>query len=59
MHSRAHCVAERSVNHLMSFDEPFAFEFIAHHQRLEMIAAAGRVLHFNMRAGQAALNYLS
>ena len=48
MHPRAHRVAQGRIDHLMSFDQPLALELIANHQRFEMVATAGRVLHLDM-----------
>src|ERR1700730_10778701 len=58
MHPCAHRVAQRPVNRLMPFDQPLTLEILAHHQRLEMVAAAGGVANLDMGSGQAPLDHL-
>src|SRR6516162_1967366 len=56
MNSGLHGVAECRIHRLMAFDESFAVEGIANDHSLEMVAAAGSVLHLHQRAGQAELD---
>jgi len=56
MDSRAHRLAERSVDLLMALDQTHALEARAYHQRLKMIASAGSVAYLDLRARQALLN---
>src|SRR5216684_1651323 len=58
MHPCAHRVAQRPVNRLMPFDQPLALEILAHYQRLEMVAAAGRVANLDMGSAQGPLDHL-
>src|SRR5271168_4466368 len=62
MNLYAHRVAQRLVNQLMPFDETLALETRTHHDRLEVIATAGVVAHFDLRIGNPArdhrLNFL-
>src|SRR5713101_2636196 len=58
MHPCAHRVAQRPVNRLMPFDQAFALEILAYYQRLEMVAAAGRVANLDMGSGQSPLDHL-
>src|SRR5260370_21498139 len=58
MHPCAHRVAQRPVNRLMPFDQPLALEILAHYQRLEMVAAAGRVANLDKGSGQGPLDHL-
>jgi hypothetical protein len=58
MDGLAHRVAEYTVNHLMPFDQAFAFELLANDQCFEMISAAGRVADFDVGARQPSLDHL-
>jgi hypothetical protein len=53
MNPNPHCIAQRSIDHLVAFDQPLTFERFTHHDRLEMITAARGIPYFYMSAGQA------
>lgn len=52
MNLSAHRIAQGCVNRLMALDQRFAAKTLAHHQCLEMVAAAGIITHFHRCSGQ-------
>jgi hypothetical protein len=57
MNRLTHRVTQCSIDYLMTLDEALALEFVAHHERLEMVATTGRILHFHTCTGQSSFDH--